>query len=431
MHNAWVIGIVGGIISGIIVYYITIYVLDRKKKSDHKRDITYANNAVLDILRPYIANSGLPSKKELEVIINSISRHYGVKNDEMYSITSFYEDLVLEFIGNMYIPNEMKKENIEKLLSDFTAVYKDTAEKYSYDYENSGIASIISNTASGTTAASDIKAILETVYAGKLKEAQASAGEASVSQSASASSVSAQTSNNTQPSYTPGATQNTVGGEYNEYKDVYAAVQALPKMEKGRAGEFSISVLKRALHILGFDKPNAMTDAEVNEGKWGAKLEEAISRFKLYKGLESKSTDVFGETAKNALLDQLKIQGGFKTGGIAEIVKAKGEDGIAMVRNGEGILTPEQAKTFTDGLVPRLDSIIDASNALSSLPAPVNKINAQPIEVNFEFNLDHVNNAQDMLQQIRSDRTIQKALQNVTIGQIAGTGTRLSVNKYH
>lgn len=129
MQNTWVIGIVGGIISGIIVYYITIYVLDRKKKSDHKRDITYANNAVLDILRPYIANSGLPSKKELEIIINSISRHYGVKNDEMYSITSFYEDLVLEFIGNMYIPNEMKKENIEKLLENIDTLKNETAIK--------------------------------------------------------------------------------------------------------------------------------------------------------------------------------------------------------------------------------------------------------------------------------------------------------------
>ena len=65
MQNAWVIGIAGGTISGIIVYYITVYGLDRKKKSDHKRNIAYANNAVLDVLRPYIANSGLPNKKRV------------------------------------------------------------------------------------------------------------------------------------------------------------------------------------------------------------------------------------------------------------------------------------------------------------------------------------------------------------------------------
>lgn len=129
MQNAWVIGIAGGTISGIIVYYITIYVLDRKKRSDHKRNITYANNAVLDILRPYIANSGLPSKKELEIIINSISRQYGVKSSEMYSLTAFYEDLVLEFIGNLYIPNEVKRKNIEMLLENINTLKNETTIK--------------------------------------------------------------------------------------------------------------------------------------------------------------------------------------------------------------------------------------------------------------------------------------------------------------
>ncbi len=126
MQNAWVIGIAGGTISGIIVYYITVYVLDRKKKSDYKRNIAYANNAVLDILRPYIANSGLPNRKELEAIINSISRQYGVKHDEMNSISTFYEDLVLEFIGNLYIPDEVKRINIEKLLENIDTLKNET-----------------------------------------------------------------------------------------------------------------------------------------------------------------------------------------------------------------------------------------------------------------------------------------------------------------
>lgn len=127
MQNAWVIGIAGGTISGIIVYYITVYVLDRKKKNDHKRNITYANNAVLDILRPYIANSGLPDRKELEAIINSVSRQYCIKHDEMNSMTIFYEDLVLEFIGNLYIPDEMKKKNIKKLLENIDTLRNETA----------------------------------------------------------------------------------------------------------------------------------------------------------------------------------------------------------------------------------------------------------------------------------------------------------------
>ena len=129
MQNDWVIGIGGGIISGIIVYYITVYVLDRKKKHDIKRNILYANNAVLDILRPYIANSGLPDKKEIQAVINSVSRQYGVKSIEMNSISVFYEELLVEFISNPYIPGEAKKRNIENLLGNIDVLKSEEAIK--------------------------------------------------------------------------------------------------------------------------------------------------------------------------------------------------------------------------------------------------------------------------------------------------------------
>lgn len=69
----------------------------------------------------------MPNKKELEAIINSILRQYGVKHDEMHSIYIFYEDLVLEFIGNLYIPDEVKKKNIEKLLENIDILKNETA----------------------------------------------------------------------------------------------------------------------------------------------------------------------------------------------------------------------------------------------------------------------------------------------------------------
>lgn len=69
----------------------------------------------------------MPNKKELEAIINSILRQYGVKHDEMHSISIFYEDLVLEFIGNLYISDEVKKKNIEKLLENIDILKNETA----------------------------------------------------------------------------------------------------------------------------------------------------------------------------------------------------------------------------------------------------------------------------------------------------------------
>lgn len=118
LENSWFIGIVGGIISGLIVYFITASFLERKKRIDHKKDIMAANRAVFEIVRPYIANSGLPDKTKLDAITNSIARKYEIERHEMSSISAIYEDLIVEFMSNLYIPDEIKNKNIEILLKN-------------------------------------------------------------------------------------------------------------------------------------------------------------------------------------------------------------------------------------------------------------------------------------------------------------------------
>lgn len=132
IENSWFIGIVGGIISGLIVYFITSYFLERKKRIDHKNNITAANRAVFEIVRPYIANSGLPDKSKLDAIMNSIARTYGIGRNEMSSISAIYEDLIVEFMSNLYIPDEVKNKNIDMLLKniqDLKSTVSENVEK--------------------------------------------------------------------------------------------------------------------------------------------------------------------------------------------------------------------------------------------------------------------------------------------------------------
>lgn len=58
--NNWFIGIITGVISGILLELISNYVLENRKKIEKKKRIAVANDAVLTLLRPHIANSGLP-----------------------------------------------------------------------------------------------------------------------------------------------------------------------------------------------------------------------------------------------------------------------------------------------------------------------------------------------------------------------------------
>lgn len=51
----------------------------------------------------------------------------------MNTISTFYEDLVLEFIGNLYILDEVKKKNIEKLLENIDILKNETVVESKQD----------------------------------------------------------------------------------------------------------------------------------------------------------------------------------------------------------------------------------------------------------------------------------------------------------
>ena len=51
------------------------------------------------------------------------------------------------------------------------------------------------------------------------------------------------------------------------------------------------------------------------------------------------------------------------------------------------------------------------------------------VEATFQFDLENVTNAGDIIKQIQTNNNVQKAIQSVTIDRIAG-GSRLGVNKF-
>lgn len=113
--NAWVVGIVGGIISGIIVYFITRWLFERKDKSKHLENISNANLDIIRLLKPYVAERGLPEKEIIDAIILSTARKYGVKSEELYSIRIICEEIIREIIENVYVSSEKKQEYTNNL----------------------------------------------------------------------------------------------------------------------------------------------------------------------------------------------------------------------------------------------------------------------------------------------------------------------------
>lgn len=120
---------------------------------------------------------------------------------------------------------------------------------------------------------------------------------------------------------------------------------------------------------------------------------------------------------------------GFKKGGIARLVKGKGEDGITLARNGEGFVAPEHVPPILELVesVPILNDIAQNLIELPKLPTvePVRNTAAYG-DVTFHFELPNVTNPQELVKAIQDDKKIQKAIRSVSSDQIAGAG-RLSV----
>ena len=194
-----------------------------------------------------------------------------------------------------------------------------------------------------------------------------------------------------------------------------------------------VLLAKNALVKLGYKKYLSADQKKAfdeNSDTYGAPLAKMVAQFKKDHKISSKNGgNSMGQTFYAALSKALPD--GFKTGGVAKLVKGEGEDGIAMVRNDETILTPAIGRTFVNEFVPRIDDIVDASKVLSNIPDNASQVNSNNSygDISYNFTLENCNNASDIINQIKTNRNVQKAMQEVTIGQAMGN-SRLGVNKY-
>ncbi len=117
LKNSWFIGISTGIISGILIYPITNWIMKKKGKEEYFKKVADANLYVIVALKPYISEKGLPDVDIFEAIISSTARAYSVEKRDMFSISIFCEELIREIISDVYVSSDKKKEYTDKLIA--------------------------------------------------------------------------------------------------------------------------------------------------------------------------------------------------------------------------------------------------------------------------------------------------------------------------
>lgn len=102
--NSWVISI----FSGIFVFFITSLLAFPFKRNQRKQKIEEANQSIINHLRGYVVENGLPKDIIIEAVKASIARRYDVKSSDLLTNEAFCEELIAEVIGNTYISNQNK-----------------------------------------------------------------------------------------------------------------------------------------------------------------------------------------------------------------------------------------------------------------------------------------------------------------------------------
>lgn len=118
LKSIWNSEITAGIISGLIVFFVTKFIAKKAGKKEYNQQVKNANSCVINALKPYIADCGLPKKEVFKAIIDSTARKFGVSTEDMFSAEIFCEELIQEIITDVYVPSD-KKEDYTKELSEY------------------------------------------------------------------------------------------------------------------------------------------------------------------------------------------------------------------------------------------------------------------------------------------------------------------------
>ena len=113
--NPWVIGILGGILSGLVVTFLSRFLFSRKEKREYYQKVAIANKEVIYAIRPSISEGAIPDKAIVDCLIIATARKYSIDKKDMYTANEIAEELIKEIMDSSFIPGKLKNEYSSRL----------------------------------------------------------------------------------------------------------------------------------------------------------------------------------------------------------------------------------------------------------------------------------------------------------------------------
>lgn len=115
--NPWIVGIGGGVISSLIVFFITMFFLSKKENKEYEQKVRLATNEVVYAVRPLVIDKAIPANDILAALRSAIAVKYGVKVSDVIGIKQLVCILVLEILSNSFLNSSQKNEYCNLLMT--------------------------------------------------------------------------------------------------------------------------------------------------------------------------------------------------------------------------------------------------------------------------------------------------------------------------
>ncbi|MBU1699374.1 MAG: hypothetical protein KJ970_11085 [Candidatus Eisenbacteria bacterium] len=117
LNNPWVVGIGGGILSGILVTIVSRTILSRRDRREYYQKLLSANREVIYAIRPGISEGCIPDKHVVESLLSATARKYSIERKDLYDPGQISEELMKEVMDSSFISASTKQQYCEQLES--------------------------------------------------------------------------------------------------------------------------------------------------------------------------------------------------------------------------------------------------------------------------------------------------------------------------
>jgi len=115
LNNPWVIGIGGGILSGLVVTLVTRNLFSRRDNREYAQRTVTARQEILYAVRPGISEGVIPSRDVVRALTAATASKYSVDPEDLYSVNTLVDVLVKEIMDTSFLSASVKAEFCMKL----------------------------------------------------------------------------------------------------------------------------------------------------------------------------------------------------------------------------------------------------------------------------------------------------------------------------